>query len=76
MAHLVNVTPVHVSIETTDPEELVTDPVCGKELRRHDSKNMVFRETETTYFCGKECQQEFLSPTYKPRDHHKPGKAA
>ncbi|MCM2277479.1 MAG: hypothetical protein NDJ89_05335 [Oligoflexia bacterium] len=65
MAHQVNVTPVKASLQPTDPDEKVRDPVCGMEISRRESRYVVFREMGSYYFCSKICQQEFMSPTFK-----------
>jgi YHS domain-containing protein len=62
MAHQTNVHTVHQTFEPTDPQQKVKDPVCGKDIERRASKNMVFRGDKTHYFCSRACEEEFLNP--------------
>jgi YHS domain-containing protein len=62
MAHRTNVTPVAAHLKASDPMEIVTDPNCGMQIRKKDSKSLLFRKDETYYFCSKTCQQQFTSP--------------
>ncbi len=65
MAHRSNLTQVKEEIDQSGPPEMVTDPVCGMEISRKESKHLVFRGGDPYYFCSRECQQKFLSPTFK-----------
>jgi YHS domain-containing protein len=64
MAHRTNVTQVMTHLENKK-HEFVTDAVCGKSIDKHASKNMLFRENTTYYFCSKECQTRFIYPMQK-----------
>ena len=65
MAHQTDVHTVHQSFKSENPSEKVIDPVCGMELERQNSKNMLFRGTDTIYFCSRQCEEKYLDPKYK-----------
>lgn len=64
MAHRTNVTQVIAQIEQRKQKPVV-DPICGKQIDRNSSKNMIFRGDTTYYFCSKECQTRFIYPKHR-----------
>jgi|GEM_PF-3772094 len=67
MAHQRDLHVVQQNFEGENPGEEVQDPVCGMTLERAASKHIVFRPSETIYFCSRECKDRFLSPTYRSK---------
>ena len=67
MAHQTDVYTVHQTFKSDNPSEKVIDPVCGMTLERQNSKNMIFRETGTLYFCSRQCEEKFLDSKYQKK---------
>ena len=65
MAHRTNVIPVKEKISSSESENEVRDPVCGRVLQRKDSRNMLFRGDDVIYFCSRECEMNYLYPAKK-----------
>jgi len=61
MAHRTNVIQVTKEIHPGDMPEIVTDPVCEKQISRRESRHMLAQGEDTVYFCSKECQSRFVS---------------
>ena len=63
MAHRTNVTQVPDKLEDSERQgEIVTDPVCGREMERKDAKHAIFRGDQVIYFCTAEHLNDFLRP--------------
>lgn len=66
MAHRANIIQVAESLEFTDLPYKVRDPVCQVEIIRKFSKHVLARESETFYFCSKECMETYMNHQYLP----------
>lgn len=61
MAHRTNVIQIPQNIPTNKNSSKVIDPICKMEIATKDAKCVLFRQTETIYFCSKECQLKYSS---------------
>jgi len=61
MARRANLIQVPQRLSLATDVETAKDPVCGVEMKRKDSKTILFRPGQTVYFCSKTCLNQFLN---------------
>jgi Cu+-exporting ATPase len=49
-----------------EKRQLVTDPVCGMQIRPETAHGKIEYEGHTIYFCSKHCEEEFKK---NPKKH-------
>ena len=61
MAHRSNVIQVPRDYDLASQTELITDPVCGKEMSRKEVRHVLIRGDAIYFFCSWEHLSQFTS---------------
>ncbi len=62
MAHRTDIVQVQKNFPKSESGEVLTDPNCGRSLTHKEARSILFRKSETLYFCSKKCREEYLMP--------------